>query len=136
MPQTSFKMLVEEYSKTVTNTAVRILHDSQTAEDVHEDVFPKILRRWHKFNGDVNWQDTSTGLPFERPSSLSGDPALSSWQSSLATRPRQTRGPTGGCGPKSSSGSSWRAWRGCRDARRRSSSWHESKDLNTAESPN
>jgi len=48
-------MLVEEYSKTVTNTAVRILHDSQRAQDVHQDVFLKILRRWQKFNGDVNW---------------------------------------------------------------------------------
>jgi RNA polymerase sigma-70 factor (ECF subfamily) len=37
------------------NTATRILRDPQKAQDVHQEVFLKILRRWHKFNGDVNW---------------------------------------------------------------------------------
>jgi RNA polymerase sigma factor (sigma-70 family) len=51
----SFKMLVENYSKAVMNTAVRILRDSQRAQDVHQEVFLRILRRWHKFGNDVNW---------------------------------------------------------------------------------
>ena len=55
MSEMSFKMLIEKYSKAVMNTAVRIVRDSQNAQDVHQEVFLKILRRWHKFNGDVNW---------------------------------------------------------------------------------
>jgi RNA polymerase sigma-70 factor (ECF subfamily) len=51
----SFKMLVENYSKAVMNTAIRILRDPQEAQDVHQEVFLKILRRWHKFGNDVNW---------------------------------------------------------------------------------
>jgi RNA polymerase sigma factor (sigma-70 family) len=51
----SFKMLVENYSKPVMNIAVRILRDVQRAKDVHQDVFLKILQRWHKFGNDVNW---------------------------------------------------------------------------------
>ena len=51
----SFKMLVNDYSAAVMNTAIRILRDSEQARDVHQEVFLKILRRWHKFNGEVNW---------------------------------------------------------------------------------
>ena len=51
----SFKALVDNHSKAVMNTAIRILRDPQKAQDVHQEVFLKILRRWHKFNGDVNW---------------------------------------------------------------------------------
>ena len=36
-------------------TAIRILRDSQKAQDVHQEVFLAILRRWHKFNGQTNW---------------------------------------------------------------------------------
>ena len=55
MPEISFKVLVNDYSKAVMNTATRILRDSQTAQDVHQEVFLEILRRWHKYNGDMNW---------------------------------------------------------------------------------
>ncbi|MBN2271369.1 MAG: sigma-70 family RNA polymerase sigma factor [Sedimentisphaerales bacterium] len=48
-------MLIERYSEAVTNTAMRILRDSQKAQDVHQEVFLRILSRWHKFDGDVNW---------------------------------------------------------------------------------
>lgn len=48
-------MLIEKYSDAVTNTAVRILRDSQRAQDVHQEVFLRILNRWHKFDKDVNW---------------------------------------------------------------------------------
>ena len=51
----TFKMLVNDYSRAVLNTAIRILRDSQQAQDVHQEVFLEILRRWHKFNGTTNW---------------------------------------------------------------------------------
>jgi RNA polymerase sigma-70 factor (ECF subfamily) len=40
---------------TVLNTAVRILRDTQRAQDVHQEVFLEIWRRWHKYNGQTNW---------------------------------------------------------------------------------
>jgi RNA polymerase sigma-70 factor (ECF subfamily) len=55
MPKISFKVLVNDYSKAVLNTATRILRDSQKAQDVHQEVFLEILRRWHKYNGVTNW---------------------------------------------------------------------------------
>lgn len=55
MPEISFKKLVDDYSKAVMNTATRILRDRQKAQDVHQEVFLAILRRWHKYNGDMNW---------------------------------------------------------------------------------
>lgn len=55
VPEMSFKMLVEKYSNIVLNIATRILRDSQRAQDVHQEVFLRILRRWNKFGNDVNW---------------------------------------------------------------------------------
>ncbi|MHC4619582.1 MAG: RNA polymerase sigma factor [Planctomycetota bacterium] len=55
MPKTSFKALVDDYSAAVLNTAVRILRDTQTAQDVHQEVFLEIWRRWHKYDGQTNW---------------------------------------------------------------------------------
>ena len=55
MPETSFKALVDNHSAAVMNTAIRVLRDTQKAQDVHQEVFLAILRRWHKFNGDMNW---------------------------------------------------------------------------------
>ncbi|MBN2590301.1 MAG: sigma-70 family RNA polymerase sigma factor [Sedimentisphaerales bacterium] len=55
MQQKSFKALVNKYSPIVSNTATRILRDSQSAQDVHQEVFLEIWRRWHKFNGQTNW---------------------------------------------------------------------------------
>jgi RNA polymerase sigma-70 factor (ECF subfamily) len=37
------------------NTAIRILRDTQKAQDVHQEVFLAILQRWHTYNGDTNW---------------------------------------------------------------------------------
>jgi len=51
----TFKALVDDYSRAVLNTAIRILRDGQQAQDVHQEVFLEILRRWHKFNGKMNW---------------------------------------------------------------------------------
>ncbi len=55
MPETSFKALVNSHSAAVMNTAIRVLRDTQKAQDVHQEVFLAILRRWHKFDGDTNW---------------------------------------------------------------------------------
>lgn len=55
MLKESFKSLVNNYSATVLNTATRILGDSQKAQDVHQQVFLEILRRWHKYDGRTNW---------------------------------------------------------------------------------
>jgi RNA polymerase sigma-70 factor (ECF subfamily) len=55
MPGTRFKELVDDYGPAVLNTAIRILQDSQKAQDVHQEVFLEVWRRWHKFNGTTNW---------------------------------------------------------------------------------
>jgi RNA polymerase sigma-70 factor (ECF subfamily) len=55
VPQLSFKELVNDYSAAVMKTAIRILRDAQKAQDVHQEVFLAILRRWHKYNGQTNW---------------------------------------------------------------------------------
>ncbi|MHC4475635.1 MAG: RNA polymerase sigma factor [Planctomycetota bacterium] len=51
----SFKELVERYSKPVLNSAFRIAGNHQYAQDIHQEVFLAILRRWDRFNGDTNW---------------------------------------------------------------------------------
>jgi RNA polymerase sigma-70 factor (ECF subfamily) len=51
----SFKELVERYSKPVLNSAFRIAGDPQYAQDIHQEVFLAILRRWDTFNGATNW---------------------------------------------------------------------------------
>jgi RNA polymerase sigma-70 factor (ECF subfamily) len=55
VPKTSFKALVDNYSAAVLSTAARILRDTQKAQDVHQEVFLEIWRRWHNFNGQTNW---------------------------------------------------------------------------------
>jgi len=55
VPQLSFRELVNDYSTAVMKTAIRILRDTQKAQDVHQEVFLAILRRWHKYNGQTNW---------------------------------------------------------------------------------
>jgi RNA polymerase sigma-70 factor (ECF subfamily) len=48
-------VLVDDYGAAVLNTAVRILRDTQQAQDVHQEVFLEIWRRWHKYDGRTNW---------------------------------------------------------------------------------
>ena len=51
-----FEKLVENYSKRVMGTAIRVLENAENAQDVHQDVFLSIWKGWHKFNGEViNW---------------------------------------------------------------------------------
>jgi RNA polymerase sigma-70 factor (ECF subfamily) len=51
----SFENLVNVHSRQVLNTALRVLGDANLAQDVHQDVFLAIWRRWSSYNGDVNW---------------------------------------------------------------------------------
>jgi RNA polymerase sigma-70 factor, ECF subfamily len=50
-----FDKLVSDHSRDVLSAAVRIVGDTNTAQDVHQDVFLAIWRRWGSFNGDMNW---------------------------------------------------------------------------------
>ena len=47
--------MVKDCSSQVLNTAARVLGDVERAQDVHQDVFLSIWKRWHKFNGRTNW---------------------------------------------------------------------------------
>jgi RNA polymerase sigma-70 factor (ECF subfamily) len=51
----SFNELINNYSSVILRTAARILGDTQQAQDVHQEVFLEIWRRWHKYNGRTNW---------------------------------------------------------------------------------
>jgi RNA polymerase sigma factor (sigma-70 family) len=51
----TFENLVQEHGPQVLRTALRVLHDTSLAHDVHQEVFLAIWRRWHRYNGDVNW---------------------------------------------------------------------------------
>lgn len=53
--QESFENLVHEHGPQVLRTALRVLHDASLAQDVHQEVFLAIWRRWHRYNGNVNW---------------------------------------------------------------------------------
>ena len=51
-----FKALINDYSAQVLNTAMRILGDTNKAQDVHQEVFLRIWKRWHKYDGQINWK--------------------------------------------------------------------------------
>jgi RNA polymerase sigma-70 factor (ECF subfamily) len=51
----TFENLVQEHGPQVLRTALRVLHDASLAHDVHQEVFLALWRRWHRYNGDVNW---------------------------------------------------------------------------------
>lgn len=55
MPNDEFRILVDQYSARVLNIAVRILGDADKAQDVHQEVFLAIWKRWHKYDGRTNW---------------------------------------------------------------------------------
>lgn len=55
MSKQEFRTLVNEFSSRVINTAIRILGDAEAAQDVHQEVFLAIWKRWHRFNGQMNW---------------------------------------------------------------------------------
>jgi RNA polymerase sigma-70 factor, ECF subfamily len=51
----SFENLVSEHGRQVLGTATRVLRDTNLAHDVHQEVFLAVWRRWHSYNGNVNW---------------------------------------------------------------------------------
>ena len=55
MSEKTFENLVREHGPQVLRTATRVLHDASLAHDVHQEVFLSIWRRWHRYNGSVNW---------------------------------------------------------------------------------
>ena len=55
MSDRSFENLVNEHGRQVLATAIRVLGDANLAHDVHQEVFLAIWRRWHRYNGHVNW---------------------------------------------------------------------------------
>lgn len=55
MPKEEFRTLVNDHSARVLNIAVRILGDADKAQDVHQEVFLAIWKRWHMYNGRTNW---------------------------------------------------------------------------------
>jgi RNA polymerase sigma-70 factor, ECF subfamily len=50
-----FEQLVQSRSRQVLNTAMRVLGDSHLAQDVHQEVFLTIWRRWGCYNGTTHW---------------------------------------------------------------------------------
>lgn len=55
MSNQGFEALVNQYSRQVLNTALRILRNAELAHDVHQEVFLAIWQRWHKYDGQIKW---------------------------------------------------------------------------------
>ncbi|MBN1359092.1 MAG: sigma-70 family RNA polymerase sigma factor [Sedimentisphaerales bacterium] len=55
MSDKSFENLVNVHSRQVLNTALRVLGDANLAQDVHQEVFLAVWRRWNSYNGSVKW---------------------------------------------------------------------------------
>ena len=55
MSDARFEELVSQYGRQVLNVALRILGNAEQANDVHQEVFLAVWQRWHKYDGQVNW---------------------------------------------------------------------------------
>ena len=55
LSEKSFENLVNEHGRQVLNTALRVLGDVNMANDVHQEVFLAIWKRWPSYNGHTNW---------------------------------------------------------------------------------
>jgi RNA polymerase sigma-70 factor, ECF subfamily len=51
-----FEDLVDQHGRLVLNVAFRILGNAAAAQDVHQEVFLAIWRRWGSFNNQVHWR--------------------------------------------------------------------------------
>jgi len=50
-----FEELVNTHGPDVLNVALRVVRDAALAQDVYQEVFLAIWRRWDSYDGDVNW---------------------------------------------------------------------------------
>ena len=50
-----FESLIDEYGQRVLNVALRVAGNADLAQDVHQEVFLSIWRRWEKFDDQINW---------------------------------------------------------------------------------
>jgi RNA polymerase sigma-70 factor (ECF subfamily) len=50
--ETAFKQLVDKYTQLVVNTCYGLLHNSEDAEDIAQEVFIEVYRSVHKFRAD------------------------------------------------------------------------------------
>lgn len=55
MPDDEFRAFFEQYSRQVLGVAARILGNTADAQDVHQEVFLGIWRRWDTYDGQTNW---------------------------------------------------------------------------------
>ena len=56
MSETDFKTLIEQHSRQVLGIATRILGNPHDAQDVHQEVFLEIWRRWRTYDGPIDWK--------------------------------------------------------------------------------
>ena len=50
--ETAFKQLVDKYTQLVVNTCYGLVHNSEDAEDIAQEVFIEVYRSVHKFRAD------------------------------------------------------------------------------------
>jgi len=55
MSDEEFRAFFEQYSRRVLGVAARILGNAADAQDVHQEVFLAIWRRWDTYDGQTNW---------------------------------------------------------------------------------
>jgi RNA polymerase sigma-70 factor (ECF subfamily) len=55
MSDEEFRAFFERYSRQVLGVAARILGNTADAQDVHQEVFLAIWRRWDTYDGQTNW---------------------------------------------------------------------------------
>jgi RNA polymerase sigma factor (sigma-70 family) len=56
LPTERFEDLVHQHSRLVLDVALRILGSADLAQDVHQEVFLAIWRRWSGFTGHIHWR--------------------------------------------------------------------------------
>ena len=86
MSNKSFENLVNEHGQQVLRTAMRILRDASLAQDVHQEVFLSIWRRWPGYNGTVNWPAYLYRVTLRKALELAQRPAVHSVPAGAAFR--------------------------------------------------